>query len=111
MVPARGMSIRAYAQHRRLAGLPGGSKRAVEMALRSGRIPRNQHGKIDPAEADLAWLANSPGSRPISRPDAAVGLCRLAAAIDRLAAAIEGRPRPKFQGSAFEIGLRGPIGG
>lgn len=112
--PARGLTIRAYAAHRRGAGLPGGSKRAVEIALKSGRITRNEYGKIDPARADAAWLANSPGSRPVSQPaprsDVAVGLCQLAAAVERLAAAIEGARTAKFRGAALQDARQRPIG-
>lgn len=48
-----GLSIRAYAAHR------GCSKSAVMKAVQSGRITRDEDGKIDPAKADLQWERNS----------------------------------------------------
>lgn len=54
-----GLSIRDYAAHRRERGLPGGSKTAVERAIKLGRITRTAAGKIDPTRADAEWAANS----------------------------------------------------
>ena len=53
------LSIRAYAAHRKAMGLPGGSKYAVERAIKSKRISRNHRGKINPAVADIEWAANT----------------------------------------------------
>lgn len=47
------MSISAYARHR------GCSRQAVHLALRTGRIRRTPDGKIDVAEADRMWQANT----------------------------------------------------
>lgn len=55
----KGLSQRAYAQHRKDHGLPGGSLRAVQKALEAGRITKNEHGKIDPGQADRDWAANT----------------------------------------------------
>jgi hypothetical protein len=52
---SKGLSIRAYAEHRRARGLRGGTNAAIQKALHSGRIRPNAHGKIDPQQADLAW--------------------------------------------------------
>lgn len=57
-----GMSIAEYADHR------GCSKGSVQTALRYGRIVKNQHGKIDPKEADRMWAENT-RSRPLGVPD------------------------------------------
>lgn len=59
---ADGISIRAYAEHRRRSGLPGGTKNAVEKALAAGRITRTRGGKIDPKTADEEWAATTTGS-------------------------------------------------
>jgi len=56
---SKGLSIRAYADHRKARDLPGGSKWSVTKAIRDGRITRNQHGKIDPAAADRQWDQNT----------------------------------------------------
>jgi len=58
-----GMSVRAYAAHRKKLGLPGGSPTAVQNAITSGRITRGPDGKIDPATADVEWEANSNPSK------------------------------------------------
>lgn len=55
----KGMSIRAYAEHRKNKGLPGGSAWSVKKALRDQRIIRNEHGKIDPEIADQQWEQNT----------------------------------------------------
>ena len=51
----RGISLRAYARHRKELGLPGGSLSAVQKAVESGRIECLPDGSIDPERADLAW--------------------------------------------------------
>ncbi len=61
--PTKGLSIRAYAEHRRLHGLMGHTPLAVQKALKSGRIRKNTHGKIDPAEADASWERQTSPSR------------------------------------------------
>lgn len=53
--PSGGLSVRAYAAHRKRLGLSGASPWAVSKALREGRITRTRAGKIDPARADLEW--------------------------------------------------------
>jgi hypothetical protein len=72
-----GISIRAYARHR------GVSHVAVLKAARSGRIPLEPDGSIDPVKADAAWVrstdpslsrARSAKLKPVA--DAAVGSVR-----------------------------------
>ena len=48
-----GISIRAYAQHR------GVHHRAVQNAIKEGRITQLEDGTIDPATADQEWTANT----------------------------------------------------
>jgi chorismate mutase len=57
------LSLRAYARSRRERCLPGGSLQAVRKAVLSNRISLTAAGKIDPAQADVAWAANTP-ARP-----------------------------------------------
>lgn len=47
------LSIRAYAKHRNI------SEGAVRKALKSGRISKNQNGKINPQIADKEWQTNT----------------------------------------------------
>lgn len=54
-----GMSLRAYAAHRKERGLPGGSDAAVRKAIKADRIPVLADGTVDPAAADAAWAGNS----------------------------------------------------
>lgn len=64
-----GLSIRAYAEHRRARGLVGTSPWSVQKALKAGRITRNRDGKIDPAVADEQWDQNtSPTMRREPQP-------------------------------------------
>ncbi len=66
----RELSIRAYAEHRRQRGLPGGTKAAVEKALSTGRITRTESGKIDPVAADVSWAEHTtprPGQVQVER--------------------------------------------
>ena len=56
---AEGMSIRAYAEHRKKRGLTGGSAWSVQKALKEGRIKKGEDGKIDPAQADRDWQRNT----------------------------------------------------
>ena len=68
-MPAPGLSIRAYAEHRRARDLPGHTAWAVQKALKSGRIRRGAGGRIDPEEADADWdRETSPARRPIAPP-------------------------------------------
>ena len=62
----KGLSIRAYAAHRKKLGLHGGSPWSVKKALRDGRINKNQHGKINPETADREWEENT---NPAQRRD------------------------------------------
>ena len=48
-----GLSQRAYARHR------GVTHRAVQKAIKTGRIATNSDGTIDPARADAQWTANT----------------------------------------------------
>lgn len=56
------LSLRAYARHRRDAGLAGYSLSAVQRAIADRRIPFTVRGGrklIDPEAADAAWDANT----------------------------------------------------
>jgi len=53
------LSQRGYAALRRKRGLPGGSLSAVQKAVKAGRITLTPDGRIDPVEADRAWLRNT----------------------------------------------------
>jgi hypothetical protein len=53
-----GLSQRAYARHR------GVTHRAVQKAIKAGRITRNSDGTIDPATADAQWKANTDPAGP-----------------------------------------------
>lgn len=58
-----GMSIRAYARQR------GVTEGAVRKAIKSGRIPAEPDGTIDPVQADVAWERNtSPAQQPKPEP-------------------------------------------
>lgn len=70
MTAAQGLSIRAYAAHRKALGLPGTSPTSVQKALKDGRIHKNAGGKIDPDTADLEWTRNTDPARGGPRPPA-----------------------------------------
>lgn len=58
------LSLRAYAAHRRAAGLPGGSLQAVQKAVETGRLSLDDDGKIgDASAADREWFENTSESR------------------------------------------------
>lgn len=54
-----GLSQRAYALHRKRLGLPGGTLRAVQKAIESGRITLQADSTIDPVVADQQWRENT----------------------------------------------------
>lgn len=54
-----GMSLRAYARHRKDRGLPGGSDTAVRKAIQAGRISKLPDGTIDPETADAEWSGST----------------------------------------------------
>lgn len=57
------MSLRAYARHR------GVSLRAVQKALKSGRISAREDGRLDADVADASWSRNTaPRPLPASKP-------------------------------------------
>lgn len=56
---SRGLTLTAYARHRKAKGLIGGTKSAVHKAIKTGRIPVDENGLIDPAAADKAWALNT----------------------------------------------------
>jgi hypothetical protein len=57
------MSLRAYARHR------GVSLRAVQKALKSGRISAREDGRLDAALADANWASNTaPRPLPSAKP-------------------------------------------
>jgi hypothetical protein len=53
------MGQREYGRHRKANGLKGGTVRAVQKALASGRIVAGPDGRIDPEDADRRWAANT----------------------------------------------------
>ena len=60
---AEPMSLRGYARHR------GVSLRAVQKALKSGRISAREDGRLDADVADANWASNTaPRPQPASRP-------------------------------------------
>ncbi|HUM15845.1 MAG TPA: hypothetical protein VL086_09155 [Candidatus Nitrosotalea sp.] len=65
---AAGMTLRAYARHRRAKGLPGGSLEAVRKALRRGWIQAEPDGRIEPSRADRYWAALTVERVSIYRP-------------------------------------------
>jgi len=56
-------SLRAYAAHRKAAGLPGATLAAVQKALKNQRITRAADGSIDFERADREWLEHSDQSK------------------------------------------------
>jgi len=58
------LSIRAYAKHR------GVSEGAVRKAIKSGRITKNENGKIVPTIADKQWQQNSDPAQVQNKPQA-----------------------------------------
>lgn len=69
------LSLRAYARHRKELELAGGTLRAIQVAIRDGRLSRSltADGKIMSAEAaDAEWLSTTRIDRiPITGPTAA----------------------------------------
>lgn len=68
-----GLSIRAYARHRKASGLPGGTDAAVRKAIKTGRIAVLPDGKIDQKAADAAWSENTNSAK---QTDAGAGQSR-----------------------------------
>ena len=69
------MSLRAYARHRKAAGLVGGNLQAVQQARDAKRITLTADGRIaDAARADAEWAANTRAERvPLTGPTAPGG--------------------------------------
>jgi phage terminase Nu1 subunit (DNA packaging protein) len=58
------MGIREYARHREERGLAGATHRAVQVAIRDGRLVRAvRGGKIDAAIADAEWASTTLSQR------------------------------------------------
>lgn len=58
------MGIREYARHREGRGLAGATHRAVQVAIRDGRLVKAvRDGKIDAAVADAEWSATTLSQR------------------------------------------------
>lgn len=70
-----GVGIRAYARHRKAAGLAGGTHRAVQVAIKEGRLKKSltPDGKIADVDlADMEWAATTHVDRiPLTGPTAA----------------------------------------
>lgn len=70
------ISLAAYARHRQAAGLPGGTRHAVDLAIQAGRLRRSvatsASGKAkisDVALADAEWAATTHADRrPLTGP-------------------------------------------
>ena len=60
---AKAMSEREYAAWRRAKKLPGATRKAVQVALKEGRIAKNAEGLIDPEAADAQWEGNTSNER------------------------------------------------
>jgi len=58
-VPEKGLTVAAYARHRKNVGLRNNSYQTVYRAVNDGLITRNKYGKIDPKQADLEWFLNT----------------------------------------------------
>ena len=54
------MTQSAYARYRATRGLRGQTQQAVSIAIKTGRIPVDEDGLIDPAVADELWSAPAP---------------------------------------------------
>jgi hypothetical protein len=72
----KALSLRAYARHRKAAGLAGGTLKAVQVAMTSGRLSKSltkDRKQIRSAElADAEWDATTHVDRiPLSGPTAA----------------------------------------
>lgn len=65
------MGLREYARHREELGLAGGTHRAVQVAIRDGRLVKAlmANGKINAVVADAEWAAVTMSDRiPITGP-------------------------------------------
>jgi hypothetical protein len=68
------LTLRGYARSRRERQLRGGTLRAVQKAIETGRITATG-GKIDRALADEQWLANTSQTRqPVLDPQQSAGM-------------------------------------
>lgn len=67
--PVPGLSMRAYALHRKRNGLNGQTHTAVRKAVKEGRLEGcvkwlgNGHARIDPVKADAAWTDNTTATK------------------------------------------------
>lgn len=57
--PPEGLTVYGYSKHRTRFNLPGKATTNINRALGMGTIHKNEHDKIDPREADTAWVANT----------------------------------------------------
>ncbi len=57
-----GLSIRAYARHRKVSHV------AVLRAIKQGRVPVEVDGTVDPAKADASWERSTDPGRSRSKP-------------------------------------------
>ena len=51
------VNISDYARHRRVRGLPGGTRQAIYKAIKTGRIKAEPNGMLIPEKADREWTA------------------------------------------------------
>jgi hypothetical protein len=99
--PTKGLSIRAYAEHRKALGLLGGSKAGVQKALAAGRIhyiDGDSRKGIDPLAADAMWQSRS---SPAKRHQSAATATREAAATRGSSGATP--PPPSDSGPAGDL--------
>lgn len=84
------MGYRQYAKYRRSKGLPGGTHRAVQKAVASGRI-RVIEKRIDADQADRDWaLATDPAMQREAAPEIALPI--LEGTVEQAPAALSARP-------------------
>lgn len=83
------LSLRAYARHRKENALSGGTLKAIQDAVATGRVILDANGKIpDAAEADARWRATTHAEkRPLTGPAGSADVEDLADARARLDAA------------------------
>jgi hypothetical protein len=96
-VAMRGLSQRGYARHR------GVTHRAVQKAIKAGRITPNPDGTIDPHGADAQWRANTDPASPAANRIDAEGTRGLSDPAPS--------PRARKADGAFEGGHLAPSGG
>lgn len=96
-VAMAGLSQRGYARHR------GVTHRAVQKAIKAGRITPNPDGTIDPQHADAQWKANTDPAGPVANGRDPVVIPRVSVP--------PSAPPPRRIEAAAEGGQLAPTGG